>query len=63
MNPATKPQHTVFPVFGMCWGKDGTEIVGMANQLLMQAQTHERRVLLSLKLIGVLGLRQDVSET
>lgn len=36
-------QLTICPAYCMCWGKDGAEIVGVANQWLVQLEIRDMR--------------------
>ena len=40
MQPQTL-RPTICPTYKMSWGKSGTEVVGMANQWLVQLETHD----------------------
>lgn len=48
-----KLRPAVWSVHGICWGKGGTEIVGVVSQWWVEPETHATRVSLPLILPGV----------
>lgn len=44
---------TMWSVYGICWGKGGTEIVGVVNQWWVEPETHATRMSPPLILPGV----------